>query len=338
MRILVVDDDSMTRRWVSRCLIKSGFEVLEAADGDSALELFRQRSAQLVVSDWMMPGMDGPEFCRKIRRDGRGEYVYFILLTQKEDSGSAADGLASGADDFLTKPFDPNELIMRVRTGERLLGLQSRDLTIFSLAKLAESRDPETGAHLERVQSYCRTLAEHLREDERFKDRIGEEFVRLIYETSPLHDIGKVAIPDSILLKPGKLTDAEFEQIKAHTVHGAETLEASLRQFPNARFLKMARDIALTHHERYDGGGYPKGLEGDAIPLEGRIMALADVYDALTSKRVYKEAHSHETARKTILEDAGAHFDPDVVEAFTGCEEAFLRIRDAHVEEPAQAP
>jgi putative two-component system response regulator len=175
-----------------------------------------------------------------------------------------------------------------------------------------------------------------LQERPEFRRQVTDEFVGLIYQTSPLHDIGKVAIPDRILLKPGKLTEEEFEIMKTHTLHGAATLEAAMAEYPETPFLEMARDIALSHHEKYDGRGYPRGLAGDAIPLSARIMALADVYDALTSRRVYKEAFSHEKTRSMILQESGRHFDPAMIEAFQVQESSFIAIRAQHAE-PEQA-
>jgi response regulator RpfG family c-di-GMP phosphodiesterase len=227
------------------------------------------------------------------------------------------------------------ELIEQLKTSQTAAA--SAKVTIFSLARLAESRDPETGAHLERVQTYCRVLAEHLRVTKAFGDQIDETFVELIHNTSPLHDIGKVAIPDHVLLKPGRLSEEEFAIMENHARVGAETLEAAIEQYPHARFLHMARDIALTHHEKCNGTGYPNQLAGEAIPLAGRIMAVADVYDALTSKRVYKGAYSHAIARDIIQKDSGKHFDPAVVDAFTACGDEFEQIAAMHAAAPKLA-
>ncbi len=234
--------------------------------------------------------------------------------------------MTAGADDFIVKPFQPAELVLRVRVGERLLALETRDLLIFMLAKLAESRDNGSGAHLDRVRTYSRIIAEHLAALPKFSDQVNAEYVRLIYVTSPLHDIGKVAVPDNVLLKPGPLTAEEFEIMKTHTTRGAETLDAALAQYPSARYLRLARDIAASHHEWYDGSGYPRGLKGEAIPLCGRIVALADAYDALTSRRVYKDAFSHEKARATLVKGRGTHFDPDLIDAFLASEDRFISV------------
>jgi putative two-component system response regulator len=212
------------------------------------------------------------------------------------------------------------------------LSVETREVAIFAMAKLAESRDPETGEHLERMRNYSRILAQHLATRRAFAKSVDEEYVRLMYLTSPLHDIGKVGIPDSVLLKPGRLTDREFEIMKQHAVIGAETLEAAARQYPGVAYLGMARDIAVGHHERFDGSGYPTGLAGQDIPLSARIVALADVYDALTSKRVYKLAFAPDIARSMIVGDSGKHFDPALVEAFVENEDRFLAMREQFAE------
>jgi len=207
---------------------------------------------------------------------------------------------------------------------------RTRDLTVFAMAKLTESRDPETGEHLERMRAYSVLLAERLAEHGPYTDQIDDEFLADLYRASPLHDIGKVGIPDVILLKPGRLSDSEFATMKQHTVIGAEALGAICRDGTPGRFLTMAAEVARSHHERFDGSGYPDGLAGGAIPLAARIVALADVFDAMTSGRVYKPAFALQTARLMIEEQEGAHFDPAVVEAFRACWEGFVGVREAH--------
>lgn len=327
MRVLIVDDDEIALELLHNTLAKAGYEVQVARDGRQALEILRTGSCRLVISDWEMPQISGIELCREIRARHFAGYVYVILVTARDGTENVVEGLNAGADDFITKPFQPTELCVRLRAGERILSLDSRDLTIFSLAKLTESRDPETGAHLERMREHCRVIAQHLSGQDKFADYVDGEYVQTIYLTSPLHDIGKVGIPDSVLLKPSRLSNREFEIMKTHAAIGAETLAAAARGHPEAEFLRMARDIALTHHERFDGSGYPGGLAGEKIPLCGRIVALADVYDALTTKRVYKTAFSHDIARSIILEERGVHFDPDIVESFLENEEEFIAIQ-----------
>jgi putative two-component system response regulator len=327
MKILVVDDDPDGLEMISFALSHFGYEVFTASNGREALARLNETGCRLVISDWMMPEMTGIELCRAVRDGEFNGYIYFILLTSRDGSDDVVEGMSAGADDFIVKPFEPAELKVRIRAGERILGLETRDLMIFALAKLAEARDPETGAHLERVQRYSRVLAQQLADQPFYARLIDNEFIRLIYLTSPLHDIGKVGIPDHVLLKPGRLTVDEFEIMKRHTTIGAKTLDAALAQNPSASFLCMARDIAASHHEWYDGTGYPSGLAGDQIPLSARIVALADVYDALTSKRVYKAAFDDDLAHDTILQGRGTHFDPDIVDAFLQTEELFQDIR-----------
>jgi putative two-component system response regulator len=327
MKILIADDDEMIRIMLEDAMTEAGFEVITACNGREAMAAMMDSACRLVITDWEMPEMNGVELCRQIRAEELAGYVYIILLTSKGSVQERVEGLMAGADDFVAKPCDPAELVARVATGKRVLSMETRDVAIFAMAKLAESRDPETGAHLERVRSYSRVLAQHLAGIDRFSAEITPEYARLIYQTSPLHDIGKVGVPDSVLLKPGRLSDREFEIMKCHTTLGAQTLDAALRQFPEVKFLQMGRDIAASHHERLDGSGYPCGLKGDQIPLCARIVALADVYDALTSKRVYKAAFAHDVAKSIIVADSGTHFEPAVVEAFLANEGRFESIR-----------
>jgi len=325
MKILIVEDSPVAMEILRSALVKTGHEVLSASNGCEAMEVLRESSCSVVISDWEMPEMNGLDLCRAIRSGDLGRYVFVILLTVREGRSSLVQGLAAGADEFMSKPFEPEELAVRLLTAERILSLETRDLAIFALARLAESRDPETGKHLERVRSYSRILAQELSKTE-YSALIDAEFIRLIYQTSPLHDIGKVAIPDHVLLKPGRLDDDEFEIMKTHAAQGALTLESAIQQYPDVGFLRMARDIAACHHERFDGRGYPAELAGHDIPLAGRIFSVADVYDALISKRVYKEAFTHSVARGIILEGSGTQFDPLVVQVFLRREADFQGI------------
>ncbi|MGA3067650.1 MAG: HD domain-containing phosphohydrolase [Tepidisphaeraceae bacterium] len=333
MKILIADDDIVAMELLKDLLTDAGHEVSCASNGREALEILRRSEHRVVITDWEMPVMSGVEFCEAVRSSGEFEgYIYIILLTCHGTIAERVAGLSAGADDFISKPFEPAELLARIQAADRILSMETRDVAIFAMAKLAESRDPETGSHLERVMNFSRVLAKQLPAIGRLTDQIDGDFVRAIYATSPLHDIGKVGIPDCVLLKPGRLSDREFAIMKTHTTIGAQTLDAALRRFPGTRFLEMARDTAATHHEHFDGSGYPAGLRGNNIPLCGRIVAVADVYDAMTSKRVYKEAFSHDIARSLILKESGTQFDPDVVDAFLTAEQAFISIRERFTE------
>lgn len=203
---------------------------------------------------------------------------------------------------------------------------ETRDATIIALASLAEARDNETGAHILRTQRYVRVLAEYLSQRPEFSGQLDEDTIELLYKSAPLHDIGKVGIPDNILLKPGKLTDDEFVIMKTHAQLGADALEQAVQSVTENAFLRHAQDIASNHHEKWDGSGYPLGKKGEEIPLSARLMALADVYDALICKRVYKPAFSHDKAKSIIVEGRGSHFDPRVVDAFIACEQGFVDV------------
>jgi putative two-component system response regulator len=327
MDVLIVDEEPLSRMATSQALQTAGFGVAFADSGEEAWSRINNENFQLVVCDCRMQGMSGLELCRAIRTNNSRRYVYLVLLTTHDRPQDLLEGLDAGADDYITKPINPAELILRIKAGRRIICSESSNLTIFSLAKLSEARNSETGKHLDRMRNYCRLLAQSLRDAGEFLDTIDEEYIRLIYETSPLHDIGKVAIPDSILLKPAKLTTEEFEIMKTHTLHGARTLAAAIQEFPHAQFLRMAYEIALTHHERFDGRGYPYGASGRDIPLSGRIVALADVYDALRSQRVYKRPMNHSEARSIIWGERRAHFDPAIVDAFLRVEDDFQQVQ-----------
>jgi putative two-component system response regulator len=337
MQVLIVEDEEIAQLVLAEALRKAGYDVVTARNGREALAILRAGACRLVITDWEMPEINGLDLCRAIRTELLRGYVYIILLTGRNTPEERVQGLRAGADEFVSKPYHNAEILARVGTAERVLSLETRDVAIFAMARLAESRDPETGAHLERVRSYSRIIAQHLGGLDRYRQEITPEYARLIYLTSPLHDIGKVGIPDSVLLKPGRLSDREFEVMKTHASIGAETLDAALREFPGVKFLEMGRDIAATHHERYDGEGYPARLAGENIPLCGRIVALADVYDALTSKRVYKAAFNHDNAVAMITAERGTQFDPDVVDAFIQNESKFADIRRHFSESAAEA-
>ena len=231
MRILLVDDDEISLAITQNALCEAGHEVGVALNGRDGLELMRTNPCRIVISDWEMPEMNGLELCRAIRAADLPSYTYIILLTSRGSTQDVVDGMSAGADDFITKPFEPEELRVRIRAGERVLSLETRDMAIFAMAKLADSRDPETGAHLDRIRSYARILADELANHEEFRDEIDADFIEMIYATSPLHDIGKIGIPDSVLLNPGRLTDEEFDIMKTHTTIGAETLDAAIHQY-----------------------------------------------------------------------------------------------------------
>jgi putative two-component system response regulator len=333
MQVLIVDDSKLALIALKGLLTENGYEVITASDGQEGLAALEQHpSCRAIISDWEMPEMNGIELCKAVRAQDRPGYIYFLLLTSHGQVDEMVQGLSAGADDFIAKPYNPAEVLARLRAGERILALETRDVAIFALAKLAESRDNDTGTHLERVQFYCKALSQWLATQHKFTNVIDPEFIRLIFQTSPLHDIGKVGIPDAILLKPGRLDPAEFDIMKTHTTIASHTLDAALKKFPGVAFLKMAKDIAESHHEKVDGTGYPYGLMGDDIPLCGRIIAVADVYDALVSKRVYKDALTHDAASAIIEEGRSKHFDSDVVDAFTAIGDKFLDIRQRFVD------
>jgi len=338
VKILIVDDDAMALEMLARALTEARHEVYTASEGTEALEVLHNHSVRVVVSDWVMPGLDGLELCRRIRSGGFPGYIYVILLTSNNRPEDVVEGLSAGADDFIRKPFNAAELLVRLNAAQRIVSLETRHVTIFALARLAEARDPETGHHLERIRNYSRILGNHLAGSEDYRGKISAEFVETLYLTSPLHDIGKVGIPDYILLKPGRLTDTEFEIMKRHSTIGGETLGDAATQYPGVEYLRMAVDIARHHHERFNGTGYPDRLVGYDIPLSARIVVLADVYDALVSRRVYKAAMPHEVAKSIIVEESGEHFDPAIVDAFLATEDQFRQRSETNSEIGARVP
>jgi putative two-component system response regulator len=327
MKILVVDDDEIALMVAEKALMSAGHEVLLAEDGESALNILKDEMVQTVITDWNMPRMDGIDLVKKIRDQSVFGYTYIIMVTSRSSSEDKLGGLVAGVDDYITKPFDPNELQARVRIAERILALETTKITVEILAKLTEAKDDNTGDHIYRMQQYSRVLANYLVHDPELRDHVPLNFSELMFETSITHDIGKLGIRDSVLLKQGSLNEKEWEEMKAHTTIGAEAFDNALKLFPAVEKIRIARDIAWAHHERWDGTGYPRRLAGEDIPLCARIVTVADVYDAVTMKRVYKSAMPHEVARGIIVEGRGKHFDPKVVDAFLACEQLFLDIK-----------
>jgi putative two-component system response regulator len=347
--ILVVDDNVSNLQVLSDMLKGQGYRVRQARSGEAALRAAGSKHPDLILLDIMMPEMDGYEVCRRLKADrdlGQIPVIFLSALSETEDKVKA---FRAGGADYVPKPFQFEEVKARVEThlGLRRLQLEterynlelqslvedqvkeiaeSQMATIFALAKLAESRDDETGRHLEHVQQLCGMLAGYLREQGEFPDVLDDAYVDNVFHAAPLHDIGKVSIPDRILLKPGPLTAEEFEVMKTHTTMGARTLEAVRHEYSHNSFIDMGVRIARSHHERWDGSGYPDGLAGNEIPLSARIMAVVDVYDAARSQRVYKKARPHEEVAGFILIEAGRQFDPRVVGAFRALEHKFNQI------------
>lgn len=321
-KILVAEDSLSQRVMISRHLRKWDYDVLEASDGLEALSLFRRESPPIVITDLDMPGIDGFRLIEAIRKSEIFR-TFIIVLSASGDKSSVVSSLAMGADDYLVKPYHPEELRVRLSGAERVLLLQNQELLIFAMAQMVDTRSRETGAHLDRVQFFCRKLAEGLA-------AMGEEIVtpswtNQLFSLSPLHDVGKIGIPDAVLNKPGRLTPEEFEVMKEHVTIGADIIARIHEKTGYAPFA-FAEDIIRYHHEKFDGSGYPEGLSGDAIPLAARIVALADVYDAISSKRVYKPGFSREACWDIINEGRGTHFDPRLTDIFKEEESFFWGI------------
>ena len=350
LTVLVVDDLPDNLALMGE-LLSPRYRVRVATTGERALTLARSTPApDLILLDITMPGLDGYEVCAQLKQDPLTHDIPVIFLTARNDVTDEARGLELGAVDYITKPISPAIVLARVNTHlalkasvdllrnqntslEQEVARRTREVvaiqevTILALASLAETRDNDTGQHIRRTQHYVRELARALKSHPRFADFLTDANIEMLYRSAPLHDIGKVGIPDHILLKPGKLTPEEFEIMKTHTTLGWQALEHAERALESpVGFLQIAKQIALSHQEKWDGSGYPQGLAGDAIPIAARLMALADVYDALVKRRIYKPAFTHERALTLIQEGSGQHFDPDVVQAFLLIHERFHAI------------
>ncbi len=329
--ILIVEDDLSQRLILRMTLEADGYTPIEAENGLAAKRLLDHNAEiRLVITDLDMPEMNGFELIRYVRKTQR-RYTYLIVLSANNDKESLIRALRLGADDYLTKPVLPEELKLRLLGAARVLRLESQEELIFSMAKLADYRSKETGYHLERVQDYTRILALDLMDNHPEMD-LSRQKAEEISRLSPLHDLGKVAIPDRILNKPGKLTPEEFEIMQTHAAIGGNILK-DIFDSSGAAYLKVAYEIARHHHEKWNGRGYPDGLEGEMIPVSARIMALADVYDAMSSKRCYKESFPHSKVKEIIVSEKGMHFDPRIVDSFLRQEDRWLEIRAKYQED-----
>ena len=354
--ILVVDDTPENLTMMS-FLLKDRYKVKVANHGQKALRIAASEpQPDLILLDIMMPEMDGYEVCRQLQQDPQTRNIPIIFLTAKASVEDEEFGLGLGAVDYITKPISPPVVLARVKTHlslkasadflrsksdylEQEVAKRTReisavqDVTILAMASLAETRDNETGNHIRRTQHYVKALAEALRQQPKFATVLDDHTIAMLFKSAPLHDIGKVGIPDRILLKPGRYEPEEFAIMQRHPLLGLQAIEHAEQSLgTSVDFLRVAKEIAYGHHEKWDGSGYPQGLVGEAIPLSARLMAVADVYDALISRRVYKERMPHQQAAEIIAQGRGSHFDPDVVDAFFQIEQTFVAIAQRYLD------
>jgi putative two-component system response regulator len=348
--VLVVDD-TPDNLFLMKNMLQDHYRVKMASTGSQALKIATSDAPpDMILLDIMMPEMDGYEVCRQLKRSPVTMGIPVVFLTARSDAADEEKGLELGAVDYITKPINPSIVLARVKShlalkamddflrdqnhflelevAKRMLEVTAvQDVTILAMASLAETRDSDTGNHLRRTQFYIKALAEKLRDHPRFTAFLTTANIHAIFKCAPLHDIGKVGIPDYILLKPGKLEPQEFEIMKTHTTLGYNAILNAERALGTpVEFLSFAMSIALSHQEKWDGSGYPQGLAGDAIPIPARLMAVADVYDALLCKRVYKKSMSHDDAVEIMLKGRGTHFDADILDAFISIQPEFVAI------------
>ncbi len=352
--ILIVDDSPENLVVLSE-LLRPRYRVLAAKSGEDGLRIAGgEPRPDLILLDVMMPGLDGYGVLAGLQGNAATRDIPVVFLTAMAEAADEEHGLEVGAADYITKPIKPVVVLARVKTqleakqardwlktqntqleAEVARRLTENDLTqrvsIRALAHLAETRDPETGNHILRTQGYVQQLALSLGKHERFASKLGDRYIDLLSRSAPLHDIGKVGIPDYILLKPGKLTADEWRIMQTHAKQGSDAIEHAERDIEiKLEFLSVAKEVTRWHHEKWDGSGYPDGLAGEAIPLSARLMALADVFDALITQRVYKPAIPYEQSRQIILAERGKQFDPDVVDAFIDAFPEFLAIAERY--------
>ncbi|MEA4926026.1 MAG: two-component system response regulator [Syntrophomonadaceae bacterium] len=341
-KILIVDD-SPENIYILMEILKDQYDVSVAKNGKKALKIAAMEPAiDLILLDIMMPEMDGYEVFVRLKTNEKTAGIPVIFVTALNADESEAKGLELGAVDYIAKPFTPALVKARVKNHLELKNYRdkleemvkektrelmiTRDVAIETLGSLAEYRHLETGSHIKRTMNYVRLLAEKLRDHPNFKDFLTDEIIEHLWKSAPLHDIGKVGVPDCILMKPGRLTTEEFSAMQRHTTFGRDALTNHASKLGPNSFLKIAQEMAYTHHEKWDGTGYPQGLKGDKIPVSGRLMAVADVYDALITRRVYKPAYPHHEAVTIIRDGSGTAFDPEIVKVFLRYEDCFQRI------------
>ncbi len=356
---LLIVDDVVENLTFLNALLCPLYQVRVATSGLMALRVAASEPRpDLILLDVMMPDLDGYQVFQHLRADPATRDIPVIFVTAMDSAVEELRGLDAGAVDYLTKPIMPAIVLARVRTqlelkqvrdwladqntrleaevARRMLENEiNQEVSIRALAHLAETRDNETGYHILRTQGYVRELAQRLRNHPRFAATLNDRYIDLLHRSAPLHDIGKVGVPDAILRKPGPLTPEEWIVMKTHAKMGANAIELAERDAARkVDFLTLAKEIAHWHHEKWDGSGYPDGLAGEAIPLSARLMAVADVFDALISPRVYKPAMPIEVARDLIAQERGRHFDPDMVDAFLDGFDAFQAIASEHGDAP----
>lgn len=348
--ILVVDDtpDNLT---LMSSLLKDLYKVKVASNGEKALRIAQSAAPpDLILLDVMMPGMDGYEVCAQLKANAATREIPVIFLTARTEVDDEKHGLELGAVDYIIKPISPPIVLARVRTHlslkaasdflrdknhfleqeveKRTLEVRAvQQVALQALASLAETRDNDTGNHIRRTQHYVKLLALKLKAHPRFREFLTDANIDMLFRSSPLHDVGKVGIPDRILFKPDVLNHDEFEIMKTHARIGWNAISNAEKALGvSVVFLRIIKEIALSHHEKWDGSGYPEGLSGEAIPISARLMAVADVYDAMISQRVYRPALAHEKVAETIINGRGTHFDPDIVDAFIELQDEFQEI------------
>lgn len=347
-KILIVDDERFYINVLVE-LLQDKYTLYIAKNGQQALKRSAENPPDLILLDIIMPDMDGYQTCLKIKQNPQLTNIPIIFLTGISDLESEAKAFEYGAVDFISKPIAPPTVEVRIKTQLSLLQARKeleqqnqklehkvrertreieliQDAAIYSLSMLAEARDQDTGEHIQRTQNFVKALAQKLQQHPKFKSFLNDKTIEELYKSAPLHDIGKIAVPDHILKKPGKLTAEERVEMQKHTVYGGNAIRDAEKRSGSSSFLRFAREIAYSHQEKWDGSGYPEGLKGEQIPVSARLMAIADVYDALVNKRVYKPAYSHQDAVDYIIQQKGRHFDPDMVDAFIQIKSEFKKI------------